>query len=210
MEKKKSNFFSAKNISILAVLLALVVVLQFFGLAIPMGGTTSMSFVLVPIVLGGLLLGPIAGTFLGFVFGVVTLFDPMSVTLMNYAPVVTVFTVLLKGTLAGLISSLAYKLIAKKNKYVAVFVAALVAPVTNTGIFVIGVFCMKDAVITYLAAFPFKEFMLSVILVNFSIELAVNLVLAPALYTVERVVEKQILKKYPPHSHAEEVKEENI
>ena len=65
MEKERKNFFSAKNITILAVLLALVVVLQLFGLSIPMGGTTSMSFVLVPIVLGGMLLGPVAGVFLG-------------------------------------------------------------------------------------------------------------------------------------------------
>ncbi len=37
--------------------------------------------------------------------------------------------------------------------------------------------------------------MLSVILVNFAIELAVNLILSPAIYTVDRVVEKQIYKK---------------
>ncbi len=195
MEKERKNFFSAKNITILAVLLALVVVLQLFGLSIPMGGTTSMSFVLVPIVLGGMLLGPVAGVFLGLVFGIVTIFDPMSLTLMNYAPAVTVITVLLKGALAGLASSLAYKFISKKNNYAAVFVAAAVAPIVNTGIFVAGAFCMYDTIVAYLNGFPFNEFMLSVILVNFAIELAVNLILSPAIYTVDRVVEKQIYKK---------------
>ncbi len=208
MEKKKSNFFSARNISILAVLLALVIILQVFGLAIPMGGTTSMSFVLVPIVLGGILLGPIAGTFLGFVFGVITIFDPMSMTLLNYAPAATVLTVLLKGTCAGLGSSVLYFFISKKNKYVAVFISALSAPIINTGIFIIGCFCMKDAILTYLGEFPFKEFMLSVILVNFAIELAVNVVLAPAISTVTNIVEKQILKRYPSKNN--QLKEEEI
>ncbi len=215
MEKEKKKFFSARNIAILAVLVALVVVLQLFGLAIPMGGTTSMSFVLVPIVLGGALLGPVAGAILGAVFGIVTIFDPMAQTLINYAPAVTVLTVLLKGTLAGVVSSLVYRLIAKKNKYVAVFVAAALAPITNTGIFVIGVFCMKDAVLAYLAGFPFETFMLSVILVNFAIELAVNIILAPAIYTVENVVEKQILNKRNSKNRnsdkeAVEVKDDNL
>lgn len=210
MEKKKSNFFSARNICILAVLVALVVVLQLFGLSIPMGGTTSMSFVLVPIVLGGILLGPIAGTLLGLIFGIITLFDPMAISLMNYAPVITVFTVLLKGMFAGLGSSIAHWLLSKKSKYAAIIVSAVLAPVLNTGTFIIGMFCMQDAVLTYLGDFPFKEFMLTIILVNFAIELAVNVILAPALYTVTNVVEKQVLKKFPPRKVTENENREQV
>ena len=51
----------------LAILLAVVVVLQCFLGSIKVGAT-SFSVVLVPIVVGALILGPAAGAFLGFAF----------------------------------------------------------------------------------------------------------------------------------------------
>ena len=44
--------------------------------------------------------------------------------------------------------------------------------------------------------------------VNFFIEFAINLVCAPALFTVSSVVERQILKKYLPKKVEENKKEE--
>ena len=64
----KRKFFSAKRVTGLAVLLALVIVLQLWGNNIKIGAT-GLSFVLVPIVLGGVLFGPSAGAFLGLVSG---------------------------------------------------------------------------------------------------------------------------------------------
>lgn len=54
MERKK--FFTSRNIAFLAVLTALVVVLQLWGSYIRIGGT-NLSFVLVPIVLGAVMVG---------------------------------------------------------------------------------------------------------------------------------------------------------
>ena len=68
---KKSKFFSARNIAYLAVLLALVIVLQMIGTLIGNLGVTAPSLVLIPIVLGAILLGPVGGGFLGFAFGLV-------------------------------------------------------------------------------------------------------------------------------------------
>lgn len=219
MEKKKSNFFSAKNISILAVLLALVIVLQVFGGFFKIGAT-SLSFVLIPIVLGGMLLGVGAGAFLGAVFGLVVIIDAVAgldgftLLLIQNQPVFTIFLCLLKGIAAGVVPALVYRAVAKKNAYVAAFVAAALAPLCNTAIFILGGLIMSGTIGSLFA----NDMGVSVIYflvigcagINFIIEFALNIVLAPALYTVERVVEKQILKKYPPHSHAEEVKEENI
>jgi hypothetical protein len=53
MEKQK--FFSAKNIAILGVLLALVIVLQALGGSINIGAV-QLNFTLIPIVLGALVL----------------------------------------------------------------------------------------------------------------------------------------------------------
>ncbi len=190
MEKVKSSFFTAKNIAMLGVLLALVIVLQLFGLVIPMPGGTSMSFVLVPILVGGMLLGPAAGGLLGFAFGIVTIFDPMCLALMNYTPALAVLTVLAKGTLAGLLPALLFRTIARKNKHAAAFAAAACAPVVNTGVFLLGCLCMYDAVEASVGS-AFNVFV-GLIMINFAIELAVNLVLAPAIYTVDRIVEKRI------------------
>jgi len=69
MEKR---FFSARNIVYLAVLLALVVVLQAVGGTIPIG-VVSLNFTLVPIALGAILFGAGGGAFLGFACGIVVL-----------------------------------------------------------------------------------------------------------------------------------------
>ena len=56
----------------LAVLTAVVLVLQLTGTTIRIPFlSTSVSLVLIPITLGAILLGPLAGAFLGFVFGAV-------------------------------------------------------------------------------------------------------------------------------------------
>ena len=193
MKNVKSTFFTAKNVAVLAVLLALVIVLQVFGLAIPMPGGTSMSFVLVPIILGGMILGPGAGTFLGLAFGIITIFDPLAMTLMNYAPAITVLTVVLKGLCAGLVPSLLFRLISRKNKYVAAYVAALSAPVCNTGIFFLGCLLMQEALVASVGM-AFWAF-ISLIMINFAIELGVNVVLAPAIYSVDNVIEKRLSGK---------------
>jgi uncharacterized membrane protein len=203
MEKEKKNFFSARNIAFLAVLVALVVVLQCFGGSIKIG-QTSLSFVLVPIVLGGMLLGVWAGAFLGFVFGFIVLMygvagtDVFTNMLFNAQPFMTALICLGKGIMAGVVSALVYKAIAKKNKYVAVFVASALAPITNTGLFIIGAFCMSGTMAElfgYAGSDLVYFLFISCAGINFIVELAINLVCAPALFTVSNVVEKQIVAK---------------
>ena len=218
MEKEKKIFFSAKNITILAVLVALVVVLQVCGGYFVIG-TTSLSFVLIPIVLGGILLGIWAGALLGFIFGFIVLMygvsgtDAFTATLLAQQPFLTVLTVLLKGVLAGIVPALLYKVIAKKQKYVAVFVAAASAPLVNTGVFVLGALCMSGLFGEFAAANS-VSLMYFIFIgcagINFIIEFAINLVLSPAIYTVINVVEKQILKKYSAKKNKEVNKEEAV
>ena len=219
--KKKSTFFSARNITFLAVLVALVVILQLWGSTIPVGAAgLNLSFVLVPVTLGAIMLGPVAGIILGFVFGFVVLMTGVTganfftAYVLNNSPFFTVVTVLLKGMVAGGVAGLLYNLIKKKNVYVAVFVASAVVPVLNTGIFILGALCMsgtlKTFVSDYMPDFSGRNIMYIIIVglvtVNFFIELAINLICVPALHTVERVVEKQIMKKYPKQN--EDSKEE--
>lgn len=201
MEKKR--FFTSRNIAFLAVLLALVIVLQLWGSAIPIGAT-RISLTLVPIVLGAVLLGPLAGAFLGAAFGVVVIAvaltggDPFTFTLFGDHPVLTVALCLIKGAAAGLVAGILYKAIRKKNEYAAVVVAALAAPVVNTGLFILGALLMSDTLSANFVADGTTVIYFLIIGcagINFIIEFIVNAVASPAIYTVERVVERAVRSK---------------
>ena len=128
MEKTKRSFFTAKNISYLAVLVALVAVLQCFGGNIKIAGL-SLNLALVPIALGAILFGPLVGSILGFICGlIVTIYgvsgsEPFTFFLFGQSPVITVLLCLVKTTAAGAVAGWIYRLIAKKSKIAAVFVA---------------------------------------------------------------------------------------
>ena len=69
MEKKT---VSTRTLTGMALLTAVVVILQFLG-AFVRFGPFSISLVLIPIVVGAALYGPLAGAWFGFVFGLVVL-----------------------------------------------------------------------------------------------------------------------------------------
>lgn len=204
--KKKSNFFTAKYVAYLGVLTALVIAFQMLSGFMKIGATT-FCLVLVPIVLGGMILGVVAGAILGGVFGLVVIIDALigldqfTLYLLGESPFFTVLLCVLKGVAAGVIPALVYKPIAKKNKYVAVFVAAVLAPICNTGVFAVGAFVIMKPILDFFASAgldmtgvsPAYIVFIVLIGVNFFVELAINLVLAPAVYTVNNVVEKSIL-----------------
>ena len=199
MERKR--FFTSRNIAFLAVLLALVIVLQVFASAVPIGAT-RISLTLIPIVLGAVLLGPLAGAFLGAAFGVVVIVvaltggDPFTFTLFGDHPVLTVALCLIKGAAAGFVAGLLYKAIRKKNEYAAVLTASLAAPVVNTGLFILGALLMSDTLNANFVADGTTVMYFLVIGcagINFIIEFIVNAVASPAIYTVERVVERAIV-----------------
>ena len=196
---EKKSFFTARNITWFAILLALVIVLQCFAGSIVIG-TTSFSLVLIPIVLGGILLGPIAGGVLGFAFGLITLIygvvgmDPLFTTPLFYAsPFMTVLICLGKGTAAGVGAAWIYRLIARKNRHAAVFAAAAAAPILNTGLFILGALCISDVIAELFAGGASVLYFLVIGCagVNFLVEFAVNMILSPALWAVIRALERR-------------------
>lgn len=198
METKK--FFTAKNIAVLGVLLALVVVLQAFGGSFSIGAVT-LNFTLIPLVLGAIMLGPWAGAFLGFASGVVVLIQVILAPSGFYyiiwtnSPVITTLICLLKTTVAGLVSGLLFGWLEKKNRYVAVFVASGIVPIVNTALFVLGCLCMWDTIALMSEGMNVFMFILvGLVTFNFFIEFAINLLVAPGLHTVYKVVEKQFKK----------------
>lgn len=198
MEEKK-GFFTSKNIAVLGILGAFVVILQIFGSYFRIG-TVQLSFVLVPIVLGAILTGAYGGAILGFLFGAITLImgivgvDQFTFILFFDHPVLTILTCIVKATAAGALAGIVYSLVSKKNKTAAVFSAAAIAPIVNTSFFIVGALFMSD---TLNANFVQSGTSVMYFLIigcagiNFIVEFAINLLLAPSVYRIIKVVKKQ-------------------
>lgn len=196
MEEK--SFFTAKNVTILGVLTAIIVVLQIFGSYFRIG-TISLSFVLVPIVIGGILTGVIGGTILGFIFGIITLVmgvvgaDQFTFILFSDHPFLTILTCVIKGSAAGFMSGFVYKLLKDKNLTLSTFAASAVAPIVNTGLFIVGAFCMADTLNSNFVAENSNVvyfIFIGCAGINFLIELAINLVLAPSVCKIIKAVKR--------------------
>jgi thiamine transporter ThiT len=180
--KLKNN---TKNMVGVALFTAIVVVLQLLGGGIK-AGMFSISLVLVPIVVGSAVYGWKAGAWLGFAFGVAVLLSGDAAAFLAVDVFGTILVVLLKGTLCGLLAGLLYKLLSKANQVIAVFGAAILCPLVNTGVFLIGCrIFFYETVAEWGAALGFENVAAYMFLglagVNFLIELGVNIVLAPMI-----------------------------
>lgn len=170
-----------------AILTAMVVILQMLGQFIRFGPFV-ISLVLLPIVIGAATCGPKVSTWLGFIFGVIVLMTDAALFLAINVPG-TVITVLIKGTACGLAAGLVYRFFEKYNRYLAVVAAAVVCPIVNTGLFLLGcsVFFM-DTMNTWGAEAGFTNTFAYMILVlvggNFLFELATNIILSPAIVRI--------------------------
>ena len=97
---------------------------------------------------------------------------------------------MLKGIASGLAAAFAFKLLKRINEYVAVIVAAILAPIVNTGIFFLG---------TILFFFPDIQAMaggqnviifvlIGFIGLNFFVELLLNVLLAPVIVRLLKLI----------------------
>ena len=190
-EKRRNQ---TKTLVLGAVFTALVILLQFMGSFIRFG-PFAISLVLVPIVIGAATCGVKVGTWLGFVFSVVVLISGDAAPFMAIDLAGTLITVLLKGTACGLAAGAVYKALEKYNRYLAVAAAAIVCPLVNTGIFLLGclVFFM-EAITEWGIAEGFTNVVgymfLGLVGGNFLFELGSNIVLSPVIVRVLNIEKK--------------------
>ena len=184
MEKKK--LFNIKGIVGTGLLLAVEVVLQVLSMIIPSAVTINLS--LIPITLGAILYGPIAGLFLGVMCGVIVLVTPNTVNLfMAVSPVATILVCLFKTGLAGLLAGFIYKWLKNKHSVAGSILASLVVPIVNTAIFsVVCYFFFLDA----LGLKNFWEIFTVLIGINFAFEIVSNTIICPSLLEVLNHVKK--------------------
>lgn len=190
MNNKKESFFTARNLTFTAILVALVVVMQSFGATVSFG-TVSLNFTLIPIALGAILLGRWGGSIIGLACGIVVSIQvaeglvPFYSLIWSATPVWALLTCLVKTTVAGFLAGLVYEPIAKKNEVVAIFVSSAIVPIVNTALFIGGCLLMKEPISTISGGTNLLEFILvSIVTFNFFIELGINLIVAPSLHRV--------------------------
>ena len=184
-----------KNLALMALLTAMVALLAYLGGFIKIGGLASISLTLIPVVIGAALCGPLAGAWLGGVSGVIFFATADAAFWFGLSIPGTIITVMVKGILAGLCAGLVYKLFEKHNRYLAVIASAIVCPVVNTGIFLIG--CLLffiDTVNAWAVAEGISVFAYLIIFfvgLNFVFELLTNIIISPAILRIINIRKKQ-------------------
>ena len=184
-----------EKLVLLALLTAMVAVLAYFGGFIRIGGLASISLTLIPVVIGAAICGPFAGAWLGGVAGVVFFATGDAAFWLGLSIPGTIITVMVKGILSGLLAGLVYKMLEKTNRYLAVIVSAIVCPVVNTGIFLLG--CLTffmDAVNGFATEAGYSVgayLILFFVGLNFVFELLTNIVVSPAILRILNIRKKQ-------------------
>jgi len=179
--------FDTKKMVLLAILTAMVVVLQVMAVFLkPFFPMFTISTVFIPITIGAALCGIYAGAWLGLVFGFAVLISGDANLFLSINAGGTILTVLAKGTLAGLAAAIVYKLFENESKTFAVIFAAVACPAVNTGIFVAGCYLFFLPTISawaeeagFLNAAFFIFF--GMIGINFFIEMAINMFFSPVI-----------------------------
>ena len=201
----------------LATLCSIAFVLQFWIAGIlpklPIGGGTAINLALIPVVVGAILYGPVGGLTVGLFLGAVTLLPGQGAVgfYVNwYMTILAIVLCLAKTGLAGFLSGLAFKLLFKKNYYVAIYAAAIIAPIVNTGTFLL-LYGVLIYIMTGSAYGPTFVATAAAVWIVFLVELAVNILFAPALATLTKTLTRNYdlgfvdyLKKYSSENSLDE------
>ena len=145
----------------LALLTAIIFLFQFTPIGMIKFSAFSITFVSIPVAVGAALLGPAAGAVLGLFWGLTSFIQALmgmdlGPVLLAASPVLTLLVCLLPRVIAGFLAGLASKGIAgirhgTPTELASFAAAGLIAPVTNTVLFLGGLFlAFRDTFVSVL------------------------------------------------------------
>ena len=137
---KKNKTTNVRVLAQLGLLAAIEIVMKLIGLGSVPVGPLYMSFLTVPIAVGAMTMGPVAGAILGGVFGLVSFKDAltggsaMTSALFQVSPVNTIILCVVMRILMGWCVGLLFSLLRRVDKKGgwSYFAGALSAPLLNT------------------------------------------------------------------------------
>ncbi len=182
-----------RKMVLVAFMGALIVVLQTIATATSGMLPFNITLTLLPIVIGGILLGPAYGTSLGLVFGVIVYvycainFDAGGGILFQANPLLCGIICLLKGVMAGFVPAFLFSKMesfmqkSEKHYLGITTLGAALCPIVNTGLFCLGmVLFYQDILAEWAGGTNVITYMLVGLAgVNFVIEFAINVILCP-------------------------------
>lgn len=182
--RAKRTTVETERLVLAAALTAVVVVLQLMAMVSKLFLGLSINLSLIPIVVGAAIGGVWLGAWLGFASGVTVLITGEAAPFLVLNIPATLAMVLLKSMLAGVASALVYQFLLKKSKKLAVYSAAIVCPIVNSSVFVLGCTAFFREIINEWGAAAnvdnaFIYFLFVIVLINFSLEMIFNIVLSP-------------------------------
>ncbi len=187
---KRSNA-KLYNMILLALFSAIIIVMSFTPLGYLKIGIIEITFITIPVALGAILLGPIAGAFLGTVFGITSFIQcfgmsAFGVALLGINPIFTFITCMVPRIAIGFISGTISKALTKTPKFVNYTISSLACALLNTVLFV-GLVMLFFYNTEYLTALRdgknFFAFVVAFVGLNGLIEMLVTTIVAPSVAT---------------------------
>ena len=170
-------------------LAAIILLMAFTPLGYLRVGPVSITFLVIPVVIGGMTLGPVRGGFLGAVFGATSfaqcfMGDPFGAALVALSPLATAMACFVPRILIGVVAGLLFPALLKvsRSHALAFIVTAVAGTLTNTVLFVgmvVGFFQNS-----YFGGSPFWTIFAGFFTLNVALELAVGVAVSAALSAV--------------------------
>lgn len=178
-----------RQITLTAILAAIILLMAFTPLGYLRIGPMSITLLVIPVVIGGMTLGPVHGAFLGAVFGATSLAqcfmgDVSGAAMFAANAAGTVIACFIPRILIGVVAGLLFPFLMKTTKKSAIaFIGTAVAgTLTNSILFItLVVAFFKDSV---LGGGSFWAIFVSFFSVNVAVELIVGIVVSAALSAV--------------------------
>lgn len=147
MNKRETNNAKIRRLAFLSLLSAIVLLMATTPLGYLSLGPVKITFLAIPVVIGGIILGPLDGAILGFIFGATSFaqcfgVDPLGTALLNFNPILMAVNCFIPRIFIGLFSGLSYRFISQKfnasPKYqLKYIIPSFIGSITNS-IFFIG------------------------------------------------------------------------
>ena len=189
----------------LTMLVALLMIFCFTPIGFLKIGIVEITFNMIPVVIGAIVIGPAAGAFLGALFGAASFWQcfgqsTFGTLLFGVNPFFTALICFVPRILAGLIPGLIFRAMTKKKDNIAAyFVSAAVGSLTNTVLFV-GGFCLlfKDTMLGMASDNGLSPlaFIATAFLLNAAVELVANTAIVAAVSKAVTKAEKSKSKEY--------------
>ncbi len=190
----------------MAVLTAIIIIMAFTPLGYLRIGPLSITFLMLPVAIGAILMGPAAGAILGGIFGATSFaqcfgLDPFGTALLSINPLYTFILCFIPRILMGLLVGLIFKALMKLNEKVILphMIASASGAILNTVLFLgaLILFFGRDSYVLSIFG-SVRNILLLILSTNALIELLVSLVVGTAVVKAVLVALRRVKPRSDP------------